>query len=98
MKVEQLINNKGNGAMNQFVITTNNAYYFQSYDSMIAKYDRKSGIITLGRDWDFSKTTMKHLNIFLDDYCHKSGMNKKRIEKAIADGEIVYDENLKYKD
>lgn len=53
MKVEQLINNKGNGAVNQFVITTNNAYYFQSYDSMIAKYDRKSGIITLGRDWDF---------------------------------------------
>jgi len=96
MKVEQLINNRGNGAVNQFVIKTNKAYYFQSYDSMIAKYDRKSGVITLGRDWDYSKTTMKHLNIFLDDYCYKSGMNKKRIEKAIADGEIVYDENLEY--
>ena len=56
---------------NQFVITdydgTNNTYYLQSYDSIVAKIDKK-GLLTFGADWDYSKTTLKHLYLFLHDY------------------------------
>jgi len=65
MKVRQFYNK------NQFVITdydgTNNTYYLQSYDSIVAKIDKK-GLLTFGTDWNYSKTTLKHLYLFLHDY------------------------------
>lgn len=68
MKVENLINNNGNRAVNQFVIYANNCIYFQSYDSMIGKYDRKSGKLYITKKWDYSVTTRKHFYIWLRDY------------------------------
>ena len=68
MKVENLINNNGNRAVNQFVIYANNCIYFQSYDSMIAKYDRKSGKLYITKNWDYSVTTRKHFYIWLRRY------------------------------
>jgi hypothetical protein len=53
--------------------------YFQSYDSIIAKRDI-NGNITLGNDWDYSKTTGRYRNLFL-------GEDKKETEKKIASGE-----------
>ena len=68
MKVEQMINNRGNGAMNQFVITGDRKIVFQSYNSMIAEVDYNNHRITIGRDYDYSNTTGKHRNIFFADY------------------------------
>lgn len=60
MKVKQFINK------NQFVIEGEGKTIFQSYDSTIAKIENRS--LTLYPDWDYSKTTLKHLYLFLDYY------------------------------
>lgn len=62
-KVEQLENK------NQFLIKTNNKIVFQSYDSTIAIYDENKQTLKLGKWWDYSHTTRKHLYIFLYRFC-----------------------------
>ena len=60
MKVEQFYNK------NQFLIFGRGVLIFQSYNSTIAKIE--GGALTLGNDWDYSRTTLKHLYLFLEDY------------------------------
>ncbi len=86
-RVEQMINDRGNGATNQFIIYTDNKIIFQSYDSMIATVDRSAKTIELGKDWDYSKTTGKHRNIFFADYANIPDLaSKKGIENALKNG------------
>lgn len=86
---------------NHYVMASGNTFLFQSYDSLIAEYNQESGILTLGKHWDYSVTTMKHLNQFLREYCYlvyrtlpegKSGADS--IRKAIKSGLIIYDESM----
>ncbi len=91
MKVRNLEGYKGNNVVNQFVITDGDNVYFQSYSSLIAK--KENGKITLGCDWDYSRTTMKYLSKWLYDYCGID-MNKRDIEKAIKSGKFNYDEDM----
>lgn len=90
MRVEQMINNNGNGAMNQFVIYGDNGEItFQSYKSMIATVDENNKILSIGDDYNYSVTTGKHRNIFFKDYVpyKLSGLaDIKKLEKAIEDG------------
>ena len=87
MRVEQMINNNGNGAMNQFVLTVGNTIAFQSYDSTIAVVDRDERTVTIFPNWDYSRTTGKHRNIFFDDYARIPALaTKKGIEQALKDG------------
>ena len=82
-----MINTRGNGAMNQFVITVGNSIAFQSYDSTIAIVDRDKKTVLIFPDWDYSRTTGKHRNIFFMDYAYIPALaTKKGIEKALADG------------
>jgi hypothetical protein len=64
IRVENFVNDNGNKVPNQFKITTPDGQFFQSYDSIIVFEDRNVNI-TLGRDWDYSRTTGKYRNIFL---------------------------------
>ena len=59
MKVTNFYDNK-----NQFIIEGEKGIYFQSYESIVAKIE-KNGILKLGTDWDFSKTTLKYLYKFI---------------------------------
>lgn len=70
MTVEQMINNNNNYATNQFVLRDreNGILAFQSYASRIATIDYPNRTITIGVDYDYSKTTNKHRNIFFNDY------------------------------
>lgn len=86
MKVQNLINNNGNRAANQFVITHNGATYFQSYNSVVAKYEK--GRLTVTPLWDYSATTRKHFYIFVNDYCYRYRGNRQSILNGIADGSI----------
>ena len=62
MKVENFYNK------NQFIIFGGDAIVtFQSYNSIIAKIG-KNGTLTLGINWNYSKTTLKHLYLFINDY------------------------------
>ena len=73
-------------AKNQFVIRDNGNEYLQSYDSIIVKRD-KNNKITLGQDWDYSKTTGKYRNLYL-------GETKKETEAKIKNGEYKIDNTL----
>jgi len=45
---------------NQFIIDTNDGQYFQSYETIIAFYENKTGITYLDKNsWDYSRTTGK---------------------------------------
>jgi len=82
-KVNQLYNK------NQFVIfckdTENDFITFQSYESTICIIDYENKIIQFWPDYDYSKTTSKHLKLFLRDYLNFHYENKKELEKAIKD-------------
>ena len=86
--VRQLINDNYNPAANQFVITTKKATYFQSYSTVIAKIDNKNNLI-LSSWWDYSRTTMKHLYIFMRDYGFGKYCGADNVRKAIKNGDIV---------
>lgn len=67
-----------NMANNQFIIYDGDKTIFQSYNSTIAI--KENGQVTLDRNtWDYSKTTGKYRNQFLDE-----GIAETR--KKIADG------------
>lgn len=70
-------------APNQFIISTDNGYYFQSYDSIVAY--RGNGETTLYKNWDYSKTTAKHVGVWL-------GMTAKEIRQAIKEGRFKYED------
>ena len=81
MKVQNMTSNNGNKIANQFVIYTDNGSIFQSYNSTIVKID--SGKTYLDKNtWDYSKTTGKYRNIFLNE-------SKKDTEEKIKSGEYI---------
>lgn len=85
--VRNIINERGNAAANQFVIKTEKAVYFQSYNSVVCKLD---GInIVLSSYWDYSNTTRKHLYIFLRQHGYYTLCSTKEMRKAIKDGRVI---------
>jgi hypothetical protein len=86
-RVEQLINDRNNPAANQFVIYGEGKKIFQSYDSIIAVVDYNNKTIELGRDWNYSRTTGKHRNIFFRDYANIPDLaSLDGISKALKNG------------
>ena len=72
---------RGNTVPNQFIITDNGDEYFQSYRSIIAK--RSKGKIYLDDYyWDYSVTTGKYRNEFLNEYTAET-------REKIASGEYI---------
>jgi hypothetical protein len=98
MRVRQLTNrHNGNAVMNHFVITDGNRTILQSYDSIVAIVDyNEQGAkrLTLGRDWDYSRTTMKYLNQFIKTTLGWD-VTAQGLRKAISNKDIEYDYNLK---
>lgn len=92
MKVTQLENK------NQFVIVDKDRIYFQSYESMIAKINREDKKITLYPDYDYSKTTLKHLNLFLNQYAVYEVKNRINNRKGSLSSELkkMIDEDIIY--
>lgn len=79
-KVSQFEGRKG-AVKNQFLIQTETATIFQSYDSVIVK--KENGKIYLDEKyWDYSNTTSKYRNQFL-------GEDKKQTQKKIDSGEYI---------
>lgn len=93
IEIEQLINDLGNPAANQMVVTCRGKWQsFVSYGTEICRRDFKKNSITLGKCWKFSKTTSKHLYIYLRDYCRVSVYNRKDVEELIKNGDLKYTE------
>lgn len=102
-KVRQLENK------NQFIMEDDKKTIFQSYDSIIAVFDKEKRDLILGCDWDYSRTTLKHLYIFLRDVIYynmtpeqrqnimdalQSANTRKAIQKLIDNKKINYESEL----
>ena len=76
-----MTSNNGNKIANQFIIYQDDQVFFQSYDSMIAMV--QDHYIELDVNyWNYSKTTVKYRNKFLN-------MTTKEVENAIKNGLIT---------
>lgn len=100
MKIQNLISSNGNKIANQFSVNHNGIRYFQSYDSVCAKYS--DNILTLGCDWDYSRTTLKYLYIWMEDNAYSvwsiiSNSSNKRasLQELIDSGVIQYDGGMR---
>lgn len=82
MKVSNMTSSNGNKVANQFIIDADNGdIFFQSYQTIIAK--KSNGKITLDKNaWDYSVTTGKYRNIFLNE-------TKAETERKIKSGEYT---------
>lgn len=84
MKVENMLSSRtGRPVANQFIIRDGKRIIFQSYDSIIAVIE--CGRITLDKNlWNYSRTTSKYRNEFLE-------MTTKEVKRCIKSGEILLD-------
>ena len=91
MKVQNMTSDRGNKIANQFIIHNDNEEYFQSYKSIIVKkvtqwffnYEQKETKIFLDEHfWDYSKTTSRYRNKFLNE-------TTKEIQNKIKSGEYI---------
>ena len=77
-----MMTKNGNKALNQFIISTEEGEYFQSYESVIL-FTNNNGKITLDRDGlNSSTTTGKYRNMYL-------GETKKQTQAKIKSGEYA---------
>lgn len=66
-KIENLESKNGNTVPNQFRIIADEGCYFQSYNSIIVFIPIKGKTQLDSKYWDYSKTTSKYRNIFLNE-------------------------------
>lgn len=80
MKVKQFYNK------NQFIINNKSKIYFQSYETMICYYDTNNNRLYLNlKFWDWSNTTRKHFELFINENTPFTYENKKQWEKTIKE-------------
>ena len=71
-----------NNVKNQFIITTKDGIYLQSYNSIIAFKSKDGKTYLDDYYWNYSKTTGKYRNMFLRE-------TKKDTENKIKDGTYI---------
>ena len=108
MFISSLINSNGNATVNQFVIDyyEDGKHYraFQSYRSRVCEIaihgnENFRKVVKFGCDWDYSRTTMKHLNEFLRQNGCEALNGAEGIRKAIKNGfkddiKVIYDDEM----
>tara|TARA_R100001143_G_C3312719_1_gene110908 strand:+ start:527 stop:775 length:249 start_codon:yes stop_codon:yes gene_type:complete len=62
-----MTSSKGNLVTNQFIIRTSDARIFQSYSSTIARILNSGQVFLDEYYWDYSRTTGKYRNQFLNE-------------------------------
>lgn len=73
---------------NQFIIYYDNGVAFQSYCSLIAVLSGQHLFINWNK-WDYSKTTLKHLKMFINEYTPYTYENKQQFLKEIRNNEMI---------
>jgi len=66
-KVRNMQSPNGNDVPNQFIIESPEGRIFQSYASVIALIKPNGDVWLDESDWDYSPTTSKYRNIFLNE-------------------------------
>lgn len=75
----------GNAVANQFIITTRQGRYFQSYSTIIAFIDRDGGVTLDIESWNYSRTTAKYRTQFLGEYTADTRRKIESGEYKLAD-------------
>ena len=95
MEIIQMVNDRMNHAANQFIIKHKGETFFQSYKTMCAKISKNKKVF-LNKEYFIdsnlsggSKTTNKHLYIFLRENGFPSIRNKKDVTEEIENGNFV---------
>lgn len=78
--VSNMHSTNGNLVPNQFKIYTSEGSYFQSYRTVIVFIDNNGKVFLDENSWDYSKTTSKYRNLFLNK-------NTQEIKQLINEGE-----------
>lgn len=85
--VENMTSSSGHAVPNQFVINTSDGIFFQSYKTIICYIDNQGNTYLDENAWDYSTTTGKYRNQFLNE-------KKRETEKKIKEGVYrLYDLN-----
>lgn len=79
MQVEQIANN-------QIVVIDGDGKHFFSYGTLIGFLDNSHNL-SLTKDWDYSRTTLKYLR---EAFYLLKNKSKKDIEKMLESGELNY--------
>jgi len=84
------------GVVNQYILEElkNNyaTFYFQSYNSLCAKYNSYTRTLTLYQDFDYSNTTSKYFHLFLNNYTY----NGDNLYNFIKKHDIRKEKKLEY--
>lgn len=72
---------------NQFLIYIDGSVYLQSYESVVACKSVGEAPI-LYKNWDYSRTTMKYVGLFISDV-FKKHITKKDIIKMAKEGKVI---------
>lgn len=86
MKVRNMTSERsGHAVKNQFIIYNMGDYYFQSYDTVVAKASHTGRITLIKGACNYSQTTNKYLYSFLRNFSliEEEFLNKKGIAKLI---------------
>lgn len=84
----------GRPVPNQFMLDTKHWKVFQSYQTVIMKVNKESGLVEVaGNPWGYSMTTSRYVNQFLNDYTY---IDAAGLRKAIEKHEPTY--NNGYRD
>ena len=78
--VSNMHSTNGNLVPNQFKIYTSEGSYFQSYRTVIVFIDNNGKVFLDEDSWDYSRTTSKYRNLFLNK-------NTQEIKQLINEGE-----------
>ena len=99
MKVENIVNSKGNTVANQFIIKDTGKITFQSYKSEIAtlKDNITDNALTTGWNilalkgemWDYSSTTRKYFKQFINEETPFTYENKAQWLKEIENNNNI---------
>ena len=90
LDVKNFTSETGKAIPNQFIITDGQTKAFKSYDSIIVEQRGAGGgfddVIIFGKNYNYSTTTSKYLNMFLKMLGYKEIANSRDREKAIERG------------
>lgn len=83
------------------VINRHGVLYLQDYESIVAKYDIYNKILTFGKDWNYSNTTLKTIYNFIFEFVEvpeirevNNQTEKKEYFKKIINNKIILVDNL----
>lgn len=87
---------------NQFINESDDKVIFQSYDSVIASYNKNTKVLTLDVYRNYSRTTSKYLYRFINEYCYNAFCrdirSKNQVEYLINNSKILLEDLNNRKD